>query len=156
MTDVKSTTIVPIAFFCLLLGVAPLIVAMNLILSNQVALFNADSARWVTVSGLVILGAALISLAVGFYQLNDLCWKALFYFLSISVSSTAAIVLIFVVCFFLDLNILSPFININVISPGSWFSFLFFFLSEIIILYYLTCAEVTSNFTGINDRISPF
>ena len=156
MADERSTTIAPIAFFCFLLGALPLSLALSIIFSHQTALSNGDIGWWANVLGLIILGAGLLVVAIGFYNLNEVCWKTLFYFLSITVSSLTALVLIFVICFILNLNILSPFININNISSGTWFSFLLFFLSEIIILYYLTCAEVTSNFKGVNDRISPF
>jgi len=133
--EVKSTVIAPIALYCFFLALVPLSVEANLIFSCKTAFSGSDLGLWIPVGPAVILAAILIAVGIGFLNLNPLCWKILFFGLAICVSCIASILLVYLFALGMNINLFYSFFNINDISSSTWFSFLFFFLSEIIILY---------------------
>jgi len=156
MADVRSTIITPISVYCFFLGFVPLALDAITMIKYNVNLFNADFGMWLAIIASVIFAACLAAVGVGFHHLNALCWKILFFCLAICVSSVAALLLIFSVSLLLGVNPFSSFFQVGDVPSSVWFGFFVFFISEIMILYFLTRSEVTSSFEMLDERLSPF
>lgn len=146
MSEVKSTIIVPIAFYCFFLGVYFLSLAVNAILGNKAGLASTDFGLWLIVLIFIILMAGIVAVGLGILYLNQSCWKILFFFLVSCVSCIASYIVVFLIFLLIDVRILTPCYQIIQHASGGWFAFLSFFISEIIILYYLANNEVVSSF----------
>jgi hypothetical protein len=156
MAEVTSTTIVPIAFYCFFLGVYFLSLAVNAILNNNVILSSNNFLAWLPVLALTIFAGGLVIVGLGILQRHNLSWKVLFFCLAIKISCIASLIIAFLIFLALGVNFLNSVVQFHSINPVTWFSFLGVFLSEIIVLYYLSQDEVVSNFGGMGDLISPF
>ena len=156
MAEVKSTTIVPIACYCFVLAVYFLSVALNEVFGKHAILSSNDVMAWTPVITSTLFAVGLAIVGIGILQVNNLCWKILFFSLAICVSSVTSLIIAFLIFLFLGTNIVYAFVQANQIPPVEWFSFLAVFLSEIIVFYFLTREEVVANFGGMGDLISPF
>ncbi|MBF0505160.1 MAG: hypothetical protein HQL14_08705 [Candidatus Omnitrophica bacterium] len=156
ITSTRSTTIVPIAFYCFLLGVFCFSGAVNIILSNNLISSGADLGWWLPVGALLIFTAGLAVIGIGILSLNKLCWKILFFSLAICISMIGALVFVILIFLLLGSCFSCSYFQPSQISSVTWFSFLSFFLSEIIVLYYLAGYEVVSCFGGMGELTSTF
>jgi hypothetical protein len=156
MEELKSTTIGPIAFYCFFLGCCLLYFAANAILGSNGVLSNNDPALWFPVISFTILAGGAFAVGAGIINLKQLCWKILFFALAICVSSMAALIIAFVIFLLIDVKFLAPYFSSIQTNSVAWLSALAFFLSEIIVLYYLTREEVVSSFGGMGEIVSPF
>ena len=156
MPEVKSTTIIPIGFYCFVLGLYFSSLGFNTILDNKAGFASSDPGFWINVGALFILAAGIVAVGFGFIKVKQVCWKILFFGLSISVSCIAAFVIAFLIFIMIDAKFLAPIFSSVQISSVQWFCFLSFFLSEIIVLYYLCREEVLVSFGDMGDLVSPF
>jgi len=156
MEEVRSTTIFPIAFYCFFLGGYIAYLAVNIILRNNAVLSGDEFVRWFSGGVGIIFGGGLVVIGVGILKVNRLCWRILFFSLTICISCIASFLFVFSIFLLIGFKCLTPYFqNIQTTSAG-WFSFLGIFLSEIIILFYLAHKEVVSAFGGMGPAISPF
>ena len=98
----------------------------------------------------------LIAVGIGILYLNQWCWKILFFFLIISMATVAS--LIFDVAIIVLMNVKILYMLVKLI-PGisfSLFAFSAFFVSEIVVLYYLTRQEVRGYLGEMGETLSPF
>jgi hypothetical protein len=146
MDEVRSNTIVPMAFYCFILGVYFLSLATNAIACDKSGVFSTDLGLWVTVLALLILTGGVVAVGIGILYLKQFCWKVLFFGLTTSVSLIASLIVIFLFLLFANPVVFAIYYHIIQNCPGGWFAFISFFLSEIIILYYLASQEVISYF----------
>ncbi len=102
------------------------------------------------------LAAGVVNVGLGILKLKPVYWKILFFSLAICVSSIASFAIVFLVFSMIDINVLLPYYQDIQKASGGWFAFLAFFLSEIIILYYLISSDVVSCFGDMGPLISPF
>ena len=157
MADLKSTTIVPISVYCFLIGGYFLYLAGNAVFGNKALSSGGGFGLWLPVILFIFMACYFIIIGIGFLYLIRLCWKMLFFSLAICVSSVATVVIILLVSMMLDSNIIYALLLNSHITAEMWFSFLFVFLSGIIILYYLANEEVVSSFGGMSGPLlSPF
>ena len=156
MADIRSTVIVPISVYCFVLAGYFFSLAVNVLLSNKAGLSSTNFCLWGIVLALIILTGSMIAVGRGILHLNRACWKTLFFSLAISVSSLSSFVIILIVFSFIDVKVFASVYQTIQHASVSWFAFLGFFLSETIVLYYLTKNEVVSCFGEIGPLISPF
>ena len=156
MADVKSTTIVPISFYCFVLAVYLLSLGLGVILSSKGGVNSNDINVWMAVVVFMALAAGVVNVGLGILKLKPVYWKILFFSLAICVSSIASFAIVFLVFSMIDINVLLPYYQDIQKASGGWFAFLAFFLSEIIILYYLISSDVVSCFGDMGPLISPF
>ena len=156
MAEVKSTTIVPIVFYCILLAVYFLFLAINTVINNKTGVSNSDVVLWLSVVAEIIFAGGLICVGIGILYLNQLCWKILFFSLAICVSSVSSLIFVFLISLFIDVKFLDPYVEIIKTSSSTWLSCMGVFLSEIIVLYYLSSKEVVACFGEMGPLISPF
>lgn len=156
MEELKSTTIVPITFYCYILAVLYFFLAVNAILSNITNLPNMDMAFWFFVALAIIAAIGLVFVGIGFLKIKPLCWNILFFGLAIFISVGAVFILANFMLLWVGIDVVASFFNLNQITPVAWFSILGVFLSSIIVLYYLSRAEVRKHFGDVGPRISPF
>ena len=156
MAEVKSTTIVPIAFYCFCLGLYFLSLAANTVFGKGVNLETADMLFWSPVIACCIFGLGMFYVGGGILNVQLLCWKILFFCLTICVSSIASTILALIILIIIGAGFIFPYLQALQISSPWWFSFLAVFLSQIIVLYYLTSGEVVASFGDMGDLISPF
>ena len=156
MSDVRSSSITPIAVYCVALGFLPFSLAVNIIINNMSPLSAGDGALWVSVIAAFVFSFCLFAVGIGIYYLNQMSWKILFFSLMISVACAASFLMVYSFSLWLGVNLFSNiFFNIQ-FSGTNWFCFLTIFLSEIMILYYLTRQEVVVCYGELGERISPF
>jgi hypothetical protein len=156
MQEAQSMSIVPIAFYCFGLGIYFLSLAINLIFGNTVGLSITDVSLWLMVMAFIVLMGGLVAIGIGILHLKPLSWKILLFSLLICITSIAAFLAAYVVLLLTNLNGFFPFFQMIPKISGGWIAFLSFFLSEIIILYYLGSHEVVSCFGDMGPLISPF
>ena len=156
MDEVKSTTIVPISMYCYVLGGYFLSLAINTIYRYNTGLPGTDFGLWLPVASFTGIACLLFAVGIGFLNLKLLCWKVLFFFLAISVSSMATLILVFLTFLLMEIKLLVPYFQSIQTTTAGWFSYLSVFLSEIVVLYYLCSREVVSCFGRIGPLISPF
>ncbi|MBF0489893.1 MAG: hypothetical protein HQL15_04665 [Candidatus Omnitrophica bacterium] len=152
----KPTSVILIACYCFLLAAFCLSLAINSILNN-LSVFDSGVLVYLPIVSFFIMMLAIAAVGVGILFLNSWCWKILFFALAISMSSVATMLLVSLFLIFCPLDIIGSCLNILSITPIKLISFLFFFLSEIIVLYYLTRIEVLEHFYGLQDEwVKPF
>jgi len=156
MFEFRSTPIMLISFYCFFFGLFLFSMTVNAIIGNNGALSNPDPVLWLPVAAYFILACLLIAVGIGILYLNQLCWKMLFFFLMISISTVASFFLVALLLLVADMHLFYKiYQGINIGLPA-WFSFTGFFLSGIIVLYYLTHRKVVSHFGGMDDLVTPF
>jgi len=152
MVELRPVPIILIAFYCFLLGLFFFSVTANTIFSN-----NAPSGfMWLPVATYIIFASVFIGVGIGILYYNQLCWKVIFFFLMIFISTVASLILVAVIFLWLDQELFFKYYQDMHISPVAWFSFLAIFLSGIIVLYYLTHKEVVSCFGKMDEIAEPF
>jgi len=156
MSEVRSTSIIPISVYCFLLSFFFLSVAADSIFSNITVLSSADLGLWLPVGASLIFACGLTYVGIGIINVDQLCWKILFFCLAICVACIASLIIAFVIFFFLNAKFIYSFVQTSHISPVTWFCSLSFFLSEIIVLYYLASNDVVSCFGEMGDMLTPF
>jgi hypothetical protein len=152
MEDVKSTNIVPIGLYCILLGLYFISTALNMVLNDSKIMASADLMVWLPVAAGIVIGGGLIAVAVGVLNLDRLCWRILFFCLVINIASISSGIIADVVFLMFGVDFLRSF-HVPILSQ---ISFLAVFLSEIIVLYYLTRYDVVSAFGDMGPLLSPF
>ena len=152
MTDVKSTTIVPIAAYCFFLAVYFLFLAVYPMMCNKTDAFE----PWFFATIFVILAVIFVVVGIGILNLNMWSWRILFFSLGISISSVCALIIIFLIFVTMHLEILAPYYNIIQKYFGGWIVFLSFSISGVIVLCNLVSYEVVSCFGNLGSLISPF
>jgi len=156
MDPIRSSSIIPLAFYCFCLGFYFFVLGLNTILGSTVDLTKTDLMFWLPVGASAILGSALFYVGRGILKLQLLSWKILFFTLAMSVSSIASLIFAFLIFLLLGENIIYVYFHVIQIPLVSLYSFLGVFLSEIIVLYYLTRGDVVASFGDMGDLISPF
>ena len=150
MLDNKPISIILIVLYCFLLGLFFISLAINIMLSGG------ESPNWLPIGASFIMATLLIAVGVGILCSNQLCWKILFFCLLICMASVASFLFIGVISLFLSTDIIRICFQ-SVQSSIAWWSLLYFFLSEIIVLYYLTRRETVACFGEMTgELVTPF
>ena len=156
MDQVKASNIIPIGVYCFLLGTYFLSYGGSILWGNHAAFSGPDLDVWLPVSACTIFAMGMFVVGMGIIKENHLSWKVLFFSLATCVSSIASLILAFLFFILADSSFVNSFFQTNQITSLKLISFLCFFLSEIIVLYYMTRPEVVSRYGGMNDLVSPF
>jgi hypothetical protein len=156
MSELRPTPIILMAFFCFLFGLFFFSLTANTIFGTNGLLTSDNAMLWFPVGASSILGIALIAVGVGILYYSQWCWKILFFCLMIAISTIASLILIALFLLLVDISLFYKVCQGIHISPMAWFSFLTFFLSGIIVLYYLTRREVVSYFGDMGELVTPF
>lgn len=156
MASLKFTTIIPIATYCFILAAYFLFLSYVIIVANRVVLFGRhDLLAWLPVAACGIFACGLVGVGLGLLRGKNLCWKILFFLLSICISSVASLILIILGFWVFGKDLIGPYILSNPLSSAVWFSFVGAFSSEIVVLYYLTQPEMIAAFGGLGE-LNPF
>lgn len=156
MESLKSTTIVPLAFYCFVIAGYFLYLTTCALFSSNSIFSSSDFTLWVPGLSFAFFGCGLIAVGIGLLREKQIYWRILFFSLAISISSIASLLIAFIIILLLDPKFLDPYFQLMQTTTTAWFTFLSFFLSEIIVLYYLTREEVVASFGGMGELISPF
>ena len=156
MAELSSTTIVPMAFYCFVLSVYFLSLAVNFILDNTSVLSCNDLVMLLPVIASAVFAVGFVIVGIGILHVNQLSWKMLFFSLAICVSSMASLIIVFLIFLMIDVKFLDPYFQTIQTTSAGWFAFLAVFLSQIIVLYYLTRDDVVAYFGGTGELLSPF
>ena len=156
MTQVKSTVIVPLAFYCFVLGFLSFSMAVNSICNSIITAPNPSFALWIPVIAAFILACGIFAVGVGILYLRQVCWRILFFGLAICVACVTSALIVYLFLLMLNASVIAQIFQSVQITAVTMFSFFAFFLSEIIVLYYLTRAEVIECFGGTGFMTSPF
>ena len=156
MITAKPISIILVSCYCFLLGLFSLSLEYGLIFNNRAALSNSHGELILAVIASLGFSTFLVVVGLGFLNLNQLCWNILFFGLMICVSIIASLILVCLILLLVYIDIIYSFFHAFQISPITWFSFLCFFLSEIIVLYYLTRSEVRDCFGDMGNLVKPF
>ena len=156
MPQLKSTTIVPIAFYCFLLGFCLLYFAVNTVMSSNSILSSNNFVFWLPAAALAIFGCGFLFVGAGILHWDPLSWRILFFTLAITVSCMTSLIVAFIIFLFIDIKFLDPYFQAIQTTSLTWFIFLSLFLSEIVVLYYLSRDEVASCFGGMPELVAPF
>lgn len=156
MVELRPIPIVLISFYCFLLGLSFFSLTANTIFSNNEYLLDPDLAMWSPVIFLILLATLLIIVGTGILYFNQWCWKILFFYLIICIATIASFILIYVNLLWINPNLVYQIQKIIQITPVIWFSFVFFLLTGVLVLYFLTDKEVVSHFGDMGDLLDPF
>ena len=156
MDQIKSVNIVPIGVYCFLLGLFFLVAGINTLVSNKAPSSGIDFNVWLPVIACVIFAVSFVIVGIGILKEDYMSWRVLFFCLATCVSSIASGILACLFFLVLDTGFVNTIMQTNHITSVEIFSFLAFFLSEIIVLYYLTRNDIVSRFGGMDELVSPF
>jgi hypothetical protein len=151
MSDVKSTTIVPIGVYCFLLAAYFLFLAVYPIWRNKTIGYDS----WFFGTIFIVLAVVYIVVGIGIINLNKWCWRVLFFSLGISISSVCSLVIIILIFLTTHSEIFAPYFNIIQKAAGGWIVFLSYSLAGIIVLCNLVSYDVVSYFGQLGPLISP-
>ena len=146
MFDMRSTIIVSVSIYCDVMAAYFLCLAGTAIFGVREGLTSTAFGLWLIAGSLIILAAGLIAIGIGILNFNQLCWRLLFFSLAMSVSSMASFILAFLFFLWTGISVRIPYFQSIQTNSSGWFYFLAFFLSEIIVLYFLSKEEVVSCF----------
>jgi hypothetical protein len=153
MIELRPFQIIVITFYCFLVGLFFCFVAANIIFSHNGI---PNSILWLLVAAPSILAAVLVTVGMGILYYNQLCWKILFFSLTVFVTNVFSLVLIVSVLLWLDKSLVYKYYQTIHITPVAWKFFSSIFLSGFIVLYYLTREEILSYFGDMGEMLEPF
>ncbi len=153
--EFRPIPIILISFYCFLLTLFFFSSTANALLGDT-SNSGAEMMVWIPVTAYIIFAAAFATVGIGILYYNQLCWKILFFSSMVGVSTIASFILVAVAILFIDLKLFTGIYNTLHFNAVTWFSFLAFFLSGIIVLYYLTRREILSYFGEMGDLVTPF
>ena len=156
MSELRPTPIILISFYCFLLGLFFFSQTANAVFGDNGIANSNDPLLWFPVAAYLIFAAVAVTVGIGILYYNQLCWKVLFFGLMILVSSVASLILVAVISICMAPDLFYKYCKDIHISPVTWFAFLSFFLSGIIVFYYLTRERIISYFGNMGPLIEPF
>lgn len=155
MSDVKSDTIVPIAIYCYVLGGYFLFLAVTVLFGHREGLTNTPLGFWLILAGFIIFACWAVVIGKGLLDLSQWSWKALFFSLVICVSSIGPFYITMMAIFYINTKHRVFYYNSIHAHLVGWLCFTGFFLSEIVVLYYLCKEEVIASFGNLDELIKP-
>lgn len=156
MSEVKSTVIVPISFYCFLLSLATISMAITSIMNSDLLSPNTRLSLWLPVISAFIIAISMFVVGVGILYTKRLYWRILFFSLGISVACITSALVVYLVFLVLNAQVVNQYCQALNITIVTWFTLFSFFLSQIIVLYYLSREEVIACFGGVGIARSPF
>ena len=152
----SSASIVLVGLYCFTLALFFMFFVINGFVKYNFVGSLADFKVGLTIIGPLIPTIIFIALGMGILRLNQWCWKALFFILAICISTFSSLIVVALILLVLSISITYSFFETFHVTSVMWLSFLFLFLSQIIILYYLTRQKVMSCFGPMNVLADPF
>jgi len=156
MIELRPTRIILISFYCFLLGLYFFSLTANTIFGNNGISSSTDIFAWQPVIAFIIFAFSLIAVGIGLLYYNQLCWKMLFFFLMIGISTVVSLILVGLIFVIVNTSLFCAFYQSLHITSGDWISFFFFFVLGIFVLYHHTRSEIMNLFGDMGDLISPF
>ncbi len=142
----RPTSVVLIAIYCFLLGLFFMFLAFLGIEQNKYTLPLATIKPWLTVMAPLALMAASLGLGIGILRYSNRCWRTLFFILLFLIGTMTSIIMVLAMLFLLSTALSYSFLEIFNTCSAYWFPFIFSFLSQIIVAYYLAREDVRSYF----------
>ncbi len=142
----RPTSVLLIAIYCFLFSVFFMFLGFLGIEQNHYTVPLAEFKTWLTIIAPLALMAASLALGIGILRYSNRCWRTLFFLLLFLIGTMTSIIMVIAMLLLLSNALSCSFLEIFNACSTYWFPFIFSFLSQIIVLYYLAREDVRSYF----------